>query len=72
MDVAKLLKTLGFTTQAELAKALGYASQGTVSHWGDVDRGVEGAVGPGQGVKRDLEQLADERGVDRTLLELDG
>ncbi len=71
MDISKLVKTLGFSTQTELAKALGYASSATVSHWGDKERGVPGAKGPGQGVKRDIEQLAKLRGVDPDSLGLD-
>ncbi len=62
MDMDKVLRALGFTTQHELATAYG-VHLSAVTHW--KRRGI------GDAVKRRLERLAAERGVDKAELELD-
>ncbi len=64
MDIHQIMKTLGFPTQGDLAKAFDPPlNQSAISHW--KRRGM------GDAVKRRLEHLAIQRGVDPAALELD-
>ncbi len=62
MDISKIVAGLGFESQSELARAYG-VSPGAVHQW--KLRGIKDAV------KRRLETLATERGVNPETLGLD-
>ncbi len=64
MNIHHIMKTLGFLTQGDLAAAFNPPlSQSAISHW--KSRGIKDAV------KRRLEQLATQQGVDPAELKLD-
>ncbi len=64
MDINKIVTVLGFRTQMEYAAALG-CSRSNITHQ---KRRIREGRPPGPIVRRQIEQLADKRGVDRSLL----